>query len=817
VASIGDCAFRSCSSLTSITIPASVTTIGDIPFEDCVNLKGIWVAEENQIYCSDTSGVLFNKANSILLLCPEGFTGAYMIPDSVESISAYAFRDCTALTSIVIPNSVTSIGYSAFAGCDGLTSMTIPGSGTSIDDYAFRGCSNLESVIIGNGVITIGEFAFYYCDKLTSVTIGNSVTNIGRDAFCHCASLTAVVIPDSVTSIGAGSFSACKSLTSVTIGDNVTSIGDCAFEGCTSLSSVTIPNSVASMGVEVFSCCTSLSGIWVDEENPSYSSDVCGVLFNKDKTELIQCPGGYSGKYTIPAGVTSIRDNAFYNCDNLRYVTIGDSVVGMGEYAFASCDNLESVTIGDNVICISFHAFSYCDSLASVTFGDSVMSIDESAFYYCVSLTSMTIPDTVTSINRGAFRLCTGLTNVIIGDGVTSIGQYAFSDCYSLKSVTIGASVTQIRGYAFFNCRSLSDVYYSETKEAWDAIDIGIDNGKLTYATIHYNYQKPTEPILDESLNPTMNITAGAEMSVNYSIMASDVSAYEDFYLVVEKEMADGQTVSTTYGVVEEKSTRSTDTRQPLTVKYDPTTGEPAMYSATYEGVNAKEMGDSFTTTLYGVSADGTLYRSVVESSSMKEYLLSRFDAETATTELKTMVIDMLKYGAAAQVRLGYNTENLVTADLTEDQLAYATQETPEAVNNAASTGEGASVNTNITVGARVQLNLSCIYTTASDPDAIKCVITDSEGKILAEIAATNKGNIMFSAIYENVGAKQMRDVINATFYEGETAISKTVSWSVESYVAQVRAKTNVAEDELNMVNAMLTYGDSVAVYMEAK
>jgi len=87
----------------------------------------------------------------------------------------------------------------------------------------------------------------------------------------------------------------------------------------------------------------------------------------------------------------------------------------------------------------------------------------------------------------------------------------------------------------------------------------------------------------------------------------------------------------------------------------------------------------------------------------------------------------------------------------------------------------------------------------------------------LAEIAATNKGNIMFSAIYENVGAKEMRDVINATFYEGETAISQTVSWSVESYVAQVRAKINVAEDELNMVNAMLTYGDSVAAYMEAK
>jgi len=154
---------------------------------------------------------------------------------------------------------------------------------------------------------------------------------------------------------------------------------------------------------------------------------------------------------------------------------------------------------------------------------------------------------------------------------------------------------------------------------------------------------------------------------------------------------------------------------------------------------------------------------------------------------------------------------------LTEEQLSYATTEIPDAVNNAASSGTGAAVNTNITVTSRVQLNLSCIYTTATDPNAVKCIVTDSEGNVLAEIPATNKNNLMFTAIYENVGAKGMRDVISATFYEGETAISQTVSWSVESYVAQVRAKTTATENEIAMVNAMLTYGDSVAAYMETK
>ncbi|MBE6984626.1 MAG: hypothetical protein E7434_03230 [Ruminococcaceae bacterium] len=311
---------------------------------------------------------------------------------------------------------------------------------------------------------------------------------------------------------------------------------------------------------------------------------------------------------------------------------------------------------------------------------------------------------------------------------------------------------------------------------------------------------------LDENLSFSMSISAGAEMTVSYSIVASVLSSYSDFYLEITKDVAGGDPITMIYGITED--------REPMTVKSNPTTGEALMYQVTYKGINAKEMGDSFSTTLYAVKENGAIYYGNTTKSSIKDYLVNKIDDTRSIAELKTMAVDMLRYGAAAQVRLGYNTENLVTADLTEEQLSYATTEIPEAVNNAASNGTGAAVNTNITVTSRVQLNLSCIYTTATDPNAVKCVITDSEGKILGEIAATNKSGIMFSAIYENVGAKEMRDVINATFYEGETAISQTVSWSVESYVAQVRAKTNVTEDELNMVNAMLTYGDAVAAYM---
>ncbi|MEE0977556.1 MAG: leucine-rich repeat domain-containing protein, partial [Bacteroidales bacterium] len=252
-------AFMDCHSLTSVTIPNSVTSIGEWAFEGCISLTSV------------------------------------NIGNSVTSLNYGVFDSCINLTSVTIPNSVISIGKQAFNDCYSLTSVTIGNSVTYIGKWAFEDCYSLTSVTIPNSVTSIGEQAFRYCTSLESINLSDNITSIGRNCFDSCINLTNGNIPTSLSVIDTSVFRYCTSLTSVTIPNNINSIRGWAFMGCKNLSDVTIGNNVSSIGYAAFAYCDSLTTVTSFANNPPALGEF--AFYDIGSPSTLYPPYGYSYFY----------------------------------------------------------------------------------------------------------------------------------------------------------------------------------------------------------------------------------------------------------------------------------------------------------------------------------------------------------------------------------------------------------------------------------------------------------------------------------------------------------------------------------------
>lgn len=324
---IGGMVFPPGNSPTSVTIPTSITNIGNGVFNLCLGLTNITVDAGNPDFASVT-GVLFNAAMTTLIHYPAGLmAGSYVIPGSVTNIGSDAFISSRMMTNVDIPNSVISIGFAAF-NASGLTSATISNGVASIGMSAFSTCSSLENVTIGDGVTNIGVGAFSECFSLTNIAVDAANPDYAsRGGVLFNKTMTTLIqYPSGLTA------------SNYAITNSVANIGGGAFGGAFAnslLTEITIPNSVTNIGSFAFQDCSSLTNIIVAADNPSFAS-TNGVLFNKAMTQLIQCPAGFGGgSYAIPGSVTSIGDFAFEYCLGLASVTIDNSVTNVGSNAFA--------------------------------------------------------------------------------------------------------------------------------------------------------------------------------------------------------------------------------------------------------------------------------------------------------------------------------------------------------------------------------------------------------------------------------------------------------------------------------------------------
>ncbi|MGN0460107.1 MAG: leucine-rich repeat protein [Ruminococcus sp.] len=352
VSIIGRRAFRECSSLSSITIPDTVTTIKEYAFNYCGKLKSISTnAEEIQgqafSYCSNLKSITFTENLKRIQKCAfEGCaTEILNIPSGVSEIEYGAFassnlkainvdesnKSYTSLDGIVYNKELTEI-VAYPPNKDDTDTFTIPATVTTVAPYAFNNCYALKSVILSENIEKIGDNAFEDAGSLESFEIPSSVTTLGESAFSNCSSLTSVYIEANVNSIPDYTFSGCGELKSVYIGDNITDIGKLAFQECYTLTNFQLTPSIKNVSATAFAR-TSIESFTVSKENTSLKA-VDGVLFTKNGKTLVAyppCKGGSA--YTVPEGTEKINEYAIAYTNELKTVTVPQSVSSIGKNA----------------------------------------------------------------------------------------------------------------------------------------------------------------------------------------------------------------------------------------------------------------------------------------------------------------------------------------------------------------------------------------------------------------------------------------------------------------------------------------------------
>ena len=320
-------AFKNSKIKGSLTIPNSVTTIGEEAFSNCRELKG-------SLTLSNSLKTIGNKA---FYNC-NSLNGSLTIPNSVTTIGNSAFENCTGFNgSLTIPHSVTTIGESAFCNCQGFKGdLTIPSSITTIEAYTFSDCYGFNGKLtIPNSVTTIGESAFFNCQGFKGdLTIPNSVTTIGESAFYRCSRFKGLKLSNSVKTIGDCAFKVCYGFTGeLKLPNSITTIGEEAFNGCLGFTGdLTIPNSITTIEASVFWGCVGFTG------NLTLPNSITTIKYNAFRG----CTG-FKGNLKLPNSVKTIEDGAFRECTGFTgNLTLPKSLEVVSHDSFYKCNNIQT-------------------------------------------------------------------------------------------------------------------------------------------------------------------------------------------------------------------------------------------------------------------------------------------------------------------------------------------------------------------------------------------------------------------------------------------------------------------------------------------
>ncbi len=464
VTAVGNRAFYNCEGITSISLGNGLKTLGEEAFAYCP-ITTVTIGEQMEsigevAFYSPRLIEVYNRSKLTITAgseehgCVAAFAkNVYTTPDGSHLVTSgdylfYVDGDeiylCTyngTEPALTLPDGYEGKPYGiyhfAFAERTELVSVTIPAGVSSIGDGAFEYCDKLASVTLSTGLVRIGESAFARCDALTTISLPASVKEIGESAFASCDALTAVTIPDGVEAISRNTFGGCMSLTTVTLPDSITAIGESAFSYCSALTSITLGNRVESIGSRAFSRCEGLTSV------------------------------------TIPDSVKTLGESAFEYCISLVSVTLGSGLETIDNHCFSSCYHLTEVC-NRSTLSLYKRDYNSAENIYTPETGASKLVTVGTAIFYVdgeniilVHLAeagpAIVLPDGYNgksyTIGKYLFRERRDIVTVTIPDSVTGIGYEAFYACASLETVYMGKGITAVDDYAFGTPISLSNPF----------------------------------------------------------------------------------------------------------------------------------------------------------------------------------------------------------------------------------------------------------------------------------------------------------------------------------------------------------------------
>ena len=502
VTKIDNNTFENCSSLKSVSIGKSCTTISATAFNNATKLENINVSEDNEKY-SSVDGALLNKEKTSIVLYPKSKSGEFVIPDTVTSIANRAFSSCPNLTKITIGANVESVGAYAFSECIALTDVVFKDSTIdkkTIGNYAFYNCRALSNVDFGNAVTSIGSCAFmidkslenvefpdsleeidycafscyengttgtYVASNLKSVKFGTGLKTINNYAFYRNEKLETIeFLGNNLSLIGFRAFQDCLSLTELNLTGNNTVIDDCAFNNNYTLKDIVL-SGVKTIGYSAFSRNYNLKSIDLGEDLISIGSY---AFYENIDLETVEFTG---------SNLTSIGQYAFQNCKALTELNLTGNNTVIGDYAFNNNYALKEIVLS-GVKTIGSGAFCGNDALKNANLGEGLISIGSYAFQSCPNLETITLPESLTLIDDYVFKDCSKLANIEIPNKITSLNDNTFENCSSLKNISIGRGCTSISSTAFAGANSIEKITVDENNKRYTSVDGALYNKDKT-------------------------------------------------------------------------------------------------------------------------------------------------------------------------------------------------------------------------------------------------------------------------------------------------------------------------------------------------